>query len=68
MNANIKDILPDEGLGLIKFGMFPKDLEAILGKANEVEELTEGEQTDIAWHYDELSLSFTFNKAGIPCT
>lgn len=64
MKPSIKDILPEEGLGQIKFGMFPKDLEAIIGKANEVEELEEDEVKDIAWHYDELSLSFTFNVAG----
>ena len=65
MKNEIKDIIPNEGLGVIKFGIKPEDLIAILGKPDDVEHLdsdTEGvEGPVITYHYEDDELSFIFD-------
>lgn len=62
----IKEIIPGEGLGIIKFGMTRDQLKLILGNADETEtDYTDGiEDEDIeTWHYDELDLSVQFSES-----
>ncbi|MGB3466724.1 MAG: hypothetical protein WBA74_15700 [Cyclobacteriaceae bacterium] len=62
----IKNIVPGEGLGIIKFGMTKDQLKLILGNADETEtDYTDGiEDEDIeTWHYDELDLSVQFSES-----
>ncbi|MFT4987049.1 MAG: hypothetical protein ACI8U0_002696 [Flavobacteriales bacterium] len=63
MEKDIKDIMPGEGLGVIKFGMTQEAVSAILGPPTEKEVITDSEFPDEnseAWHYDELEVSLGF--------
>ncbi len=54
-----------EGLGSIKFGITRDQLAEILGQPDEKDGFSYegGEEEDTeAWHYDELELSFSFDK------
>ena len=63
-----KNIYPGKGLGEVKFGMTPEQVEAILGKPSEIEtgdfEVPNEEQEDffMTWHYDEDEISMEFEK------
>jgi len=65
MNEDIKNIIPGEGLGVIKFGMTEGQIVKILGEPNEKEKINDpnfpGEES-VAWHYDELEISLGFEN------
>jgi len=53
------------GIGDIKFGMSRSQVESILGKADNVTEMSydnTGEDTAIIWEYNRLDLDFSFDK------
>ena len=68
MKKKILNILPGVGLGELKFGMTPEEVEPILGKATDIQmgefEIPneEGEDFSQIWHYDEEELSIQFEK------
>ncbi len=63
-----KNIYPGKGLGDVKFGMTPEQVDAILGKPSEIETgdfgvpNEEAEDFFITWHYDEDEISMEFEK------
>lgn len=63
-----KNIYPGKGLGDMKFGMTPEQVDAILGKPSEIETgdfgvpNEEAEDFFITWHYDEDEISMEFEK------
>lgn len=63
-----KNIYPGKGLGVVKFGMTPEQVESILGKPSEIKkgdfEVPNEEEEDffITWHYDEEEISMEFEK------
>ncbi|ASB50852.1 hypothetical protein [Alkalitalea saponilacus] len=61
-----KSIQLGTGIGKLKFGMTRKEVVSIIGEPNEIEEFTPDETNDtgnsIAWHYDELELSASFDE------
>ncbi|MFV0506777.1 MAG: hypothetical protein ACK5L5_08730 [Bacteroidales bacterium] len=64
MSENVEIIL-GKGTDLLSFGMTGKEVETILGKADEVEEMCLEEDSDEqseVWHYDELGLTLTFDE------
>jgi len=68
MKDSVKIIQPGTGLGELKFGMEPAQVEAIVGKPDEIQMgdfdvPNEEEEIDIqAWHYDDDELSMEFEK------
>lgn len=68
MKETTKNIYPGQGLGEVKFGMTPKQVEAILGKPYEIATAEfeipneEEEEFSVIWHYDEEELSLEFEK------
>lgn len=67
MKDNLKQIVLGTGLGVLHFGMTKPQVEELLGSPSEKEEfaLSEEDTEDITetWHYDELELSMSFDKA-----
>lgn len=65
MNANIQEIHPGKGLGMLRFGMSRDQVKELIGEADDVESyaLDEigGDETE-AWHYDELGISLSFDQ------
>jgi len=65
MNEDIKNIIPGEGLGIIKFGMTQDQVVKILGEPNEKEKIVDEmypDEESVAWHYDELEISLGFEN------
>ena len=65
MNENLREIKSGIGIGIIKFGMFRKDIKKILGVPSESEQYNYSDtEEDISetWHYDDLSLSIGFDQ------
>ena len=68
MKETTKNIYPGKGLGEVKFGMTPEQVEAILGKPSEIDsgdfEVTNEEEEDffMTWHYDDEEISMEFEK------
>mgnify|MGYP001799587376 CR=1 FL=1 len=64
--SEIKEIVPGQGLGIIKFGMTKDQVKLILGNPDDTDQyLTdgiEGEDTE-TWHYDALELSMEFSES-----
>lgn len=65
MIDRIRDIVPGEGLGDLRFGMTRSEVKNILGGADEVEQHTLDEEagTTENWHYDKYDLSLSFEEA-----
>ena len=63
MNADIKEILPGEGLGDITFGIFREELQELIGAPSEIQKEQTPEGKVEHYHYDELELSVTFEEA-----
>lgn len=65
MNNDIKEIHLGKGLGKLVFDSTREQVQKILGKASEIERYSlsemKGDETE-AWHYDELSLSLSFDE------
>lgn len=63
MNKEIKNIIPNVGLGILKFGMSKDEIVELIGQPNEKEKIVDDqfpdEETE-AWHYDELEISLGF--------
>ena len=67
MSKNITSILPNIGLGDIKFGLNRNQVKEILGEPDEIDafaydEETQGDLTE-SWHYDEMELSCSFDES-----
>ncbi len=68
MKETTKNIYPGKGLGEVKFGHTPEQVEAILGKPSEIETgdfevpNEEAEEFFTTWHYDEDEISMEFEK------
>lgn len=65
MNQDLKDILPGEGLGKIRFGISRDQLKELIGEPDEVDEYSysdSDEELTESWHYDELDLSASFDE------
>jgi len=63
IKESILNIIPGEGLGVIKFGINREELKEILGEPQEVVSDSEDEDENgltETWHYDELDLSVSF--------
>ncbi|MBX2845362.1 MAG: outer membrane protein assembly factor BamE [Saprospiraceae bacterium] len=60
-----KSIRLGYGLTGIKFGMTKEELQEAMGAPSEKDSFTNEDDSTIteAWHYDEVSLSFTFDEA-----
>lgn len=65
MKEHLKEIHPGKGIGTLTFGMSRDQVKALLGAPTETERYNlsdcEGDNTE-AWHYDELSLSLSFDE------
>ncbi len=63
MTETLKNIIPGQGVGSLRFGMSRDDVRKLLGKPDEKEVISEeGEDLSEAWHYDELDLSLSFEE------
>jgi hypothetical protein len=65
IREDIKDILPGEGLGKIRFGMSREEVKSIIGEPDEVDNYSYSEEEESlteAWHYDVLNLSLSFDE------
>jgi hypothetical protein len=57
------EIRPFKGLGELNFGMAAGEVQALLGPAEEVEEIEDGaENKTIIWHYWSMGISLFFNE------
>lgn len=67
MAKNITNILPNIGLGDIKFGLTRNQVKEILGEPDEVDAFAydEEQQEDLteSWHYDEMEFSCSFDES-----
>ena len=65
MNNKIKEVIPNSGLGALKFGMNRDEVKKLVGKPDEIENLPgfEEEVNDEleSWHYDENEFSLVFD-------
>ncbi|MFZ1750485.1 MAG: hypothetical protein WAU01_09845 [Saprospiraceae bacterium] len=65
MKEIIREIIPNSGIGSIKFGMTREEVKHIIGKPDEIENLPgfEEEVNDEleSWHYDEHEFSLVFD-------
>lgn len=63
-NIDLSTIIPNQGIGQIKFGMTREQIKFILGEPDEVEDvnLEEVETIGESWHYDEIELSLSFDS------
>jgi hypothetical protein len=65
MALELKNIILEEGLGLVKFGMTKDDLKKIAGQPDEIEEFSYSEEENDhaeTWHYDNLEMSVAFEE------
>lgn len=65
IREDIKDILPGEGLGKIRFGMSREELEKLIGEPDEIDSNSYSnaeESLTESWHYDTLNLSVSFDE------
>lgn len=61
--SQLLEIKPKIGLGKLSFGATQKEAEAYLGKAEEIEELDEGDGNNVCiWHYWKQGYSLFFNS------
>ncbi len=62
MGKKVQTILLGKGLDDLPFGASQADVEAVLGKAEETDELDMRGEKSIAWHYWELGISLNFDE------
>ena len=62
MGKKVQTILLGKGLDDLPFGAIQADVEAVLGKAEETDELDMRGEKSIAWHYWELGISLNFDE------
>lgn len=60
MKALTLDIKPTVGLGEIRFGMTPSEVQEFLGQPDEEELLDEDDMETIIYHYDDPDISLFF--------
>ena len=63
MSIKVQQILLGKGLNDLPFGASQDQVEAILGKAEEKDELDMRGEKSIAWHYWEMGLSLNFDES-----
>lgn len=56
-------IMLGKGLEDLPFGATREEVEAVLGKPEEVDEVDLGDELSIAWHYWDLGLSLNFDES-----
>lgn len=56
-------IMLGKGLADLPFGATREEVEAVLGKPEEVDEVDLGDEISIAWHYWDLGLSLNFDES-----
>ena len=56
-------IMLGKGLEDLPFGATREEVEAVLGKPEEVDEVDLGDEISIAWHYWDLGLSLNFDES-----
>ncbi len=67
MAYNLKEIIPGEGLGDLKFGMTRDEVQTILSVPNDKDSINDPEYPEDnseVWHYDEFEISLGFEKIG----
>ena len=68
MELNFTEVIPQEGLGDLKFGMTRNEVKKLLGEPDEIENMNDiddemdDEEPDYVWHYDELEISISFGN------
>jgi hypothetical protein len=62
MSVKVQRILLGKGLDDLPFGASQDEVEAVLGKAEETDELDMKGEKSIAWHYWEMGLSLNFDE------
>ena len=67
MSIKVQQILLGKGLNDLPFGASQDQVEAILGKAEEKDELDMRGEKSIAWHYWEMGLSLNFDESQDYC-
>jgi hypothetical protein len=63
MGNNVQRILLGKGLDDLPFGASQCEVEAILGKAEETDELDMHGEKSVAWHYWNIGLSLNFDES-----
>jgi len=62
MSRKVQRILLGKGLDDLPFGASQGDVEAVLGKAEEKDELDMRGEKSVAWHYWDLGISVNFDE------
>jgi len=62
MSEKVQRILLGKGLDDLPFGASQAEVEAVLGKAEETDELDMRGERSVAWHYWEIGLSLNFDE------
>ncbi|MGJ8655288.1 MAG: hypothetical protein ACSHX6_02470 [Akkermansiaceae bacterium] len=62
MSKKVQTIILGKGLDDLPFGASQGEVEAVLGKAEETDELDMRGEKSIAWHYWEIGLSLNFDE------
>ena len=64
MSLDLVTVLPNEGLGDLKFGMTRKEVKALIGEPDEIENspFYEDEESVEMWHYDKHDFSIVFEN------
>lgn len=62
MSIKVQRVLLGKGLDDLPFGASQEEVEAVLGKAEETDELDMRGEKSIAWHYWEIGISLNFDE------
>jgi hypothetical protein len=62
MSRKVQRILLGKGLDDLPFGASQSDVEALLGKAEETDELDMRGEKSVAWHYWNIGISVNFDE------
>lgn len=63
MSSKFQKILLGKGLDDLPFGATREEVEGVLGKPEETDEVDLGDEMSIAWHYWDLGLSLNFDES-----
>lgn len=63
MSRKVQRILLGKGLDDLPFGATREEVEEVLGKPEETDEVDLGDETSVAWHYWDLGLSLNFDES-----
>jgi len=69
MKDSMTEIIAGTGLGELKFGMNPNEVQDLLGKPDEIDTHIDNEDdtgTTETWHYDEMEMSISFEEIDGP--